>query len=93
MDIAVLSALLIHVVWLTRAYTHSDPAIAKRVRTCGAVASWAITTVLFCLVQEAASAKFNFGSDSGSRQVIRLVTSPENSICYAEIQAVGDATK
>jgi hypothetical protein len=55
MAIPVLAALLLHVIWLARAYRHVNPAIMSRVRTGAAIGSWAITTILFCLIQNAVS--------------------------------------
>lgn len=95
MAIAVLSALLIHIVWLARAYTHTDPANTRRVRAAAAGASLVVTAVLFCLIQSALTdiLKIKFDSASGTRQVIKVIASPDNSICYAEIQALDDMAK
>jgi len=97
MAIPVLAALLIHVIWLTRAYRHVKPLIMSRVRTGAAIASWVITTALLCLIQDAVSKlappNFYFGADSASRQVVSVISSPDNSVCYAEIRSLDDSGK
>lgn len=83
MTIAVLSALLIHIIWLARAYKNTNVRIMARVRAGAAISSWIITTALFCLIQ-ATLPKIYFSTDSGGRQVVRVISSPDNSIRYAE---------
>lgn len=51
MAIAVIAALLIHVVWIVRGYTHTQPETARKVRSVAAFGSLALTIVLFVLIQ------------------------------------------
>lgn len=91
MAIAMLSALLIHVVWLARAYTHATAQNTRRVRAIAAGASLVITTILFCLLQDTITElyKNKLHMDPAAKQVIQLIASPANSICYAEISSLG----
>lgn len=97
MAIAVLTALLFHIIWLSRAYQHVNPVIMSRVRTGAAIGSWVITTILFCLIQNAVSqlAPLNLylGGYSASRQAVSVISSPDNSICYVEIRSLDDSGK
>ncbi|WP_426237433.1 hypothetical protein [Pseudomonas sp. TWP3-2] len=97
MAIPVIAALLLHVVWLARSYQHANPAIMKWMRTTCAVSSLILTTALFCLVDQRvsslASANFYFCAGSGARQVVSVTSSPDNSICYAEISNLDDNAK
>lgn len=52
MAIAVIAALLIHVVWVVRGYTHTQPETARKVRTVAAFGSLVLTIALFLLVQQ-----------------------------------------
>lgn len=51
MAIAIISAVLIHVVWLATSYTHTKPESARKMRTAAAFTSLALTIVLFILIQ------------------------------------------
>ena len=97
MAIPVIAALLIHVIWLARAYQHARPEVMQWVRTGSAVTSLILTTVLFCLiyirVSDLASQNFYLRSDSGARQVMAVTSSPDNSICYAVISNLDDNGK
>lgn len=97
MAIAVLAALLIHIVWVARSYVHADARVKSRVRAVAAIGSLITTTALFCLIQNTLQTtvlpRFYLGSDSATRQVVSVVTSPDNSVCYAETKALDGNAK
>lgn len=67
MAIAIISALLIHVVWLVKSYTHTSPEAARKVRTAAAFTSLALTIALFILIQRELAAFLTlYASTSGS---------------------------
>jgi hypothetical protein len=85
MAIAILFALLIHVVWLARAYEHTNPATRKRVRSASSILSLIITTTALCLLVDAAPAlKIFLTTDSVSQHGNSVTASPDNSACYAK---------
>jgi hypothetical protein len=90
MAIPVLAALLIHIIWLSRTYKHANLVIMSRVRAGAAIGSWIITTALFCLihnvVSDLAARNIYLGGDSAGRQVVSVISSPDNSICYVEMR-------
>ncbi|MBV4524322.1 hypothetical protein KVG88_30070 [Pseudomonas sp. SWRI74] len=97
METPVIAALLIHVIWLARSYKHVKPMIEKWVRTTSAISSLILTTALFCLiyiqVSELVRRNIYFGADSASRQVVSVISSPDNSICYVEMRSLDDKGK
>jgi len=78
MAIAVLSALLIHVVWLTLAYKHQDARNQRRVRALGAFSSWGVTTALFCLIYTAYQDSPTLHGVNVSDQAMCQFESPQN---------------
>lgn len=89
MTIAILSALLIHVIWLARTYTHIKPEFTKRCRAGCGVLSWILTTAIFCLVQLElselnASGRFFLLENTQQIPRMRLACLPSNTGCYAE---------
>ncbi|MFJ3685593.1 hypothetical protein [Pseudomonas sp. NPDC090208] len=91
MAISLIAATLIHIIWLSRAYQHINPEIQKRVRAASAAICWVLTCALFVLVQQAlqdrAFPENYLPGSSASGQVIRVIASPDNSVCYAEIRS------
>lgn len=89
---AVLLSLLIHIIWLNRAYTHTSPEITKRVRASAAVASLIVTSAVACLLVENGRT-FLYSdkpaaSESAHAEVARMVEvlgGPENYLRYLEI--------
>lgn len=92
MAIAIIAALLIHVIWASRSYVHLSPEITYRVRAGCAIGSLILTTTLFCLIQSALHElhlpKKYLEVHSAERQVVKIASYPANSICYAEIQSL-----
>ncbi|WP_085618771.1 MULTISPECIES: hypothetical protein [unclassified Pseudomonas] len=67
MAIAIITALLIHVVWLVNSYTHTNPESARKVRTVAAFASLVLTIALFILIQREIAAFLTlYAAPSGS---------------------------
>ncbi|QIB09034.1 hypothetical protein GZ982_30275 (plasmid) [Pseudomonas fluorescens] len=97
MEIPVIAALLLHVIWLARSYQHAKPEMMQRVRTASALSSLILTTWLFCLiysrVSDLADLNFKFSAQPGGREVVRVISSPDNSVCYAEIGTFDDFLK
>lgn len=94
MAIAILSALLIHVIWLARSYTHTKPEFTKRCRAVCGVVSWVLTTIIFCLLQRELSelnASGRIFLSENARQIpgMRLACLPSNTGCYVETLPVG----
>lgn len=66
MAIAIISAVLVHVVWLVHGYKHTSPETARKVRTVGAFTSLALTIALFVLIQREIAAFLTlYASTSG----------------------------
>jgi len=73
MAIAIISALLIHVVWLVRSYTHTSPEAARKVRTAAAFMSLALTVALFILIQREIAAFLTAYASTSNSVAIELL--------------------
>lgn len=97
MAIALITATLVHVIWLHRCYRHLDPRITSKIRAATGFLSWLLTASLLVLVQQALHDgdfhEIYLQGSSGSRQVIGVIASPDKSACYAEIRDLPDSER
>lgn len=88
MAIPLLVALLIHIIWLHRCYQHLNPKVTATVRAATGVSSYLVTSILLCLlytnIVDIAKTANLFKNRSSSVQALRVIASPENSVCYVE---------
>lgn len=89
MAIPLLTALLIHIIWLHWRYQHLNPKITTTVRAVTGVSSYVVTSVLLCLlytnIEDIGDSENLFANRSNSGQALRVIASPANSACYVEI--------
>lgn len=73
MAIAIISAVLVHVVWLVHGYKHTSPETARKVRTAAAFTSLALTIALFILIQRELAAFLTLYASASAPVAVELM--------------------